>query len=219
MIDGRIVAVTLIIAANLSCAASNTSAAKPPGATPTPAATSPQVGAVAPPSAPAGAAAVPPSSAPGVNALPGGMPGRPPRRVPLTPEQRASRRDSLTALRTQVLQELMTKIAGSENRRADDEFTNIKLMKDTTAVQLLKTMDYFGKSLSVSCTYCHVDGGKWDEDTKEEKNTTRIMIELVNSINTGGLSKLRPNRNGQTPRISCMTCHRGNTQPGMAILP
>lgn len=129
------------------------------------------------------------------------------------------RRDSLSALRTQVLQELATKIAGSENKRADDEFTNIKLMKDTTAAQLLKTMDYYGKSLSVSCTYCHVAGGKWDEDTKEEKNTTRIMIELVNSINTGAMSKLPPNRNGQTPRISCMTCHRGNTNPGMAILP
>ena len=113
----------------------------------------------------------------------------------------------------------MTKIAGSENKRADDEFTNIKLMKDTTAAQLLKVMDYYGKSLSVNCTYCHAPDGKWDEDTREEKNTTRIMIEMVNSINTGGLARLRPNRNGQTPKISCMTCHRGNTNPGMAILP
>jgi hypothetical protein len=219
MLNGRIVAATLIIAANLSCAANNTSAAKPPAATPTPASTAQAVAAVAPPSVPVGTATAPPAAAPGLNAPPGGPPGGPPRRVPLTPEQRAARRDSLSALRSQVMQELMTKIAGSENKRADDEFTNIKLMKDTTAVQLLKTMDYYGKSLSVSCTYCHVAGGKWDEDTKEEKNTTRIMIELVNSINTGGLSKLRPNRNGQTPRISCMTCHRGNTTPGMAMLP
>ncbi|HEY8062284.1 MAG TPA: c-type cytochrome [Gemmatimonadales bacterium] len=219
MAHGRLVAVSLIIAANLSCAANSTSAAKPPAATPTPASTAPAVGTVAPPSVPVGAAGAP-AAAPGVNAPPGGPPRiGPPRRVPFTPEQRAARRDSLSALRTQVLQELMTKIAGSENKRADDEFTNIKLMKDTTAVQLLKTMDYYGKSLSVSCTYCHVGGGKWDEDTKEEKNTTRIMIELVNSINTGGLSKVPPNRNGQTPKISCMTCHRGNTNPGMAMLP
>jgi Photosynthetic reaction centre cytochrome C subunit len=137
----------------------------------------------------------------------------------MTPEQRAVRRDSLTAARAAVLQELMAKIAGSENKRADDEFTNIKLMKDTTAAQLLKVMDYYGKSLSVNCTFCHAGGGKWDEDTKEEKNTTRVMVELVNSINAGGLSKLRPNRTGQTPKISCMTCHRGNSTPGNAMLP
>jgi len=219
MAHGRLVAASLIIAANLSCAANSTSAAKPPAATPTPAATAPAVGTVAPPSVPVGAPGAP-AAAPGLNAPPDGPPpGGPRRRVPLTPEQRAARRDSLSAMRTQVLQELMTKIAGSENKRADDEFTNIKLMKDTTAIQLLKTMDYYGKSLSVSCTYCHAGGGKWDEDTKEEKNTTRIMIELVNSINTGGLSKVPPNRNGQTPKISCMTCHRGNTNPGMAMLP
>jgi hypothetical protein len=221
MAHGRLVAVSLLISANLSCAANGTSAAKPPAAMPTPAPTAPAVGTVAPPSVPRGTAAgTPPAAPPAVIAPAGGPPpGGPPRRVPLTPEQRAVRRDSLSALRTQVLQELATKIAGSENKRADDEFTNIKLMKDTTAAQLLKTMDYYGKSLSVSCTYCHVAGGKWDEDTKEEKNTTRIMIELVNSINTGAMSKLPPNRNGQTPRISCMTCHRGNTNPGMAILP
>jgi hypothetical protein len=56
-------------------------------------------------------------------------------------------------------------------------------MKDTTASQLLKTMDYFGKSLSVGCTYCHVAGGNWTDDTKKEKNTTRIIIELATSIN------------------------------------
>ncbi|MGH7592373.1 MAG: c-type cytochrome [Gemmatimonadales bacterium] len=150
-----------------------------------------------------------------MNAPPGGFRRRP----QLTPEQRAARRDTLNAGRAEVIQALMTRLAGSENKRAEDEFTNIKLMKDTTAAQLLKVMDYYGKSLSVGCTYCHVGGGKWDEDTKDEKNTARVMIELVNSINSTGLSKLPPNRNGQTPRISCMTCHRGNTQPGTAMLP
>lgn len=222
MRQGRtIVAAVVVVTLNLSCAANRTTAAKPPAGAPTPAPTAPPLAAVAPPSAPPGSGV--PAGVPGGTPPGAGRQGGPPpggfRRVPLTPEQRAARRDSLGAMRTQVLQELMTRIAGSENKRAEDEFTNIKLMKDTTSIQLLKTMDYFGKSLSVGCMYCHEGGGKWDEDTKEEKNSARIMIELVNAINSGGLSKMPPNRNGQTPRINCMTCHRGNTNPGSAMLP
>lgn len=216
-----VLAGTLVIA-NLSCAA-GTGATKPPSAAPTPGATAPRVGTVAPPSVPSGTPTAPGSTTtgtpPGTNVVASAPPGGPPRRVPLTPEQRAARRDSLSMQRTAVLADLMTKIAGYETKRADDEFTNIQLMKDTTAVQLLKTMDYYGKSLSVGCQFCHVAGGKWDDDSKEAKKTTRVMIELVNMINNNGLSKLPAGRSGNTPKISCMTCHRGNTQPGTAMLP
>ena len=122
-------------------------------------------------------------------------------------------------MRASVIRDLMVRIAGSEAKRAADEFTNVTLMKDTTAAQLLKTMDYYGRSLSVGCQFCHVSGGKWDDDTKEEKKTTRVMIELVNQINTAGLSKMPPNRAGRTPTISCVTCHRGRNNPGAALLP
>jgi Photosynthetic reaction centre cytochrome C subunit len=122
-------------------------------------------------------------------------------------------------MRAGVIQDLMTRIAGSENKRAGDEFTNVLLMKDTTAAEFLKTMDYYGRSLSVGCQFCHVGGGKWDDDTKEAKKTARVMIELVNLINNTGLSKLPPNRDGLTPKISCVTCHRGRTGPGVALLP
>jgi hypothetical protein len=137
----------------------------------------------------------------------------------LTPEQRAARRDTATAQRAAVVAELSQRIAGYETRRSGDEFTNVQLMPDTTAAQLLKTMDYYGRSLGVGCNYCHVAGGKWDEDTKEEKQTARVMIKLVNLINAQGLSQLPKNRNGQTPVINCVTCHRGNTRPGTALLP
>jgi len=136
----------------------------------------------------------------------------------MTPEQRAARRDSLDALRASVLQGLMARIAGNENRPAGEQFANVQLMKDSTSAALLKTMDYFGKSLSVGCSFCHTVG-KWDDDSREGKQTARIMIQLVNMINTEGLSKLRPNRNGETPKINCVTCHRGNTGPGTALLP
>ena len=232
MVRRNAVVSTILVVASLSCAP-NTGAGRPPAAAPTPGTTTPRVGTVAPPSVPTGTASAPQSTtssgtppdqrpAP-AGAPPGGGRGGPPggfqRRPQLTPEQNAARRDSLSAARAQVVQELMQRLAGSENKRAEDEFTNIKLMKDTTAAQLLKQMDYYGRSLSVSCTYCHEGGGKWDEDTKEEKNTARVMIQLVDEINTGGLTKMPPNRSGQTPKISCMTCHRGRTNPGNQLVP
>ena len=137
----------------------------------------------------------------------------------MTPEQVAARRDSLTAARADVIKGLMVRIAGSENRRAGDEYTNVLLLKDTTAAQLLKIMDGYGKALSVGCQYCHEGGEKWDEDTKQEKKTTRVMMDLVDEINNGGLTKMPPNRAGQTPKISCVTCHRGRSSIGGTLLP
>ena len=125
----------------------------------------------------------------------------------------------MNTMRAGVVADLMTRIAGNENKRAGDQFTNVLLMKDSTAANFLKTMDYFGKSLSVGCQTCHAAGGKWDDDSKQGKKTARIMIQLVNLINTQGLSKLPAGRNGSTPTINCMTCHRGRQQPGTAMLP
>ena len=110
----------------------------------------------------------------------------------------------------------MRRIAGSETKRAGDQFTNVLLMKDSTVTNFLKQMDYYGRSLSVGCQFCHAAGGKWDDDSKPEKKTARVMMELVNLINTQGLSKLV----GPRPaRISCLTCHRGRQTPGQALLP
>ncbi|HEY3933883.1 MAG TPA: c-type cytochrome [Gemmatimonadales bacterium] len=231
MRHARLLVAAITAATTLSCAPNTASTGKAP--TPTPATSAPAAGATPPPVVPTGRASAPQSTtgntppAPPPNGRPvaanGGPPGGPPagfqRRPQLTPEQRAARRDSLTAIRTQVVAMMMQRIAGNENRPAGDEFTNVRLMKDSTSAALIKTMDYFGKSLSVSCTYCHEPDGKWDDDTKEEKQTARVMIELVNMINTNGLSKLPPNRSGRTPTISCVTCHRGNTGPGTALLP
>ena len=129
------------------------------------------------------------------------------------------RRDSITALRAATLEILKKEIAGHDSEPAGKVFKNVQINKDTPAIALLNAMDnVFGRALSVNCTFCHVDG-KWDDDTKAAKKTTRMMIQLVAVINTEQLSKLPPNRNGQTPRIGCMTCHRGNQTPGNAMLP
>jgi len=214
------IAGALIMAATMSCA-SNSSTPKP-GATPAAGTGVAAAPAVRPP-APAPATPPSPSADDRRGGPPDGRQGGPPdggrgfgRRPQLTPEQVAARRDSLTAVRAEVMKDLMTRIAGNESRPAGDEFTNVLLMKDSTSANFLKQMDYYGRSLSVSCQFCHVGGGKWDDDSKEEKRTTRVMIDLVNMINTQSLSKIGGQR---PPRISCVTCHRGRNNPGQALLP
>lgn len=220
------------LVASLSCAPAARNA-KPPMSAPTPGAT-PSVGTVAPPTAPSGSApqsttsnsppAPPPGGAGSFNGPPPGgpPPGGPPPggfgRPRLTPAQNAARRDSLDTMRAGVVQELSQRIAGYENRRAEDEFTNIQLLKDTTASELLTVMNSYGHALGVGCSYCHVPG-KWDEDSKDEKRTARRMIAMVNAINDTLFARFPANRAGRTPVISCITCHRGYTHPNSLLAP
>jgi cytochrome c2 len=114
----------------------------------------------------------------------------------------------------------MQQIAGREKEPAGTVFKNVQLLKDMPAGELLTTMDQvYGRALSQGCTSCHVRD-QWASDSLGRKKTARIMIQMVNAINTEQLSKMPPNRTtGVTPKISCVTCHRGNGQPGTALMP
>ncbi|MFN2491385.1 MAG: c-type cytochrome [Pyrinomonadaceae bacterium] len=88
---------------------------------------------------------------------------------------------------------------------------NIKVLNGLPASQLIPVMNYFGVSLGVKCTYCHVNkDGKWDfvSDDKPEKETAREMIRMVRGLNKASF-------NGN-PAIGCYTCHRGSTSPARA---
>ncbi|MEP6591856.1 MAG: c-type cytochrome [Gemmatimonadota bacterium] len=162
---------------------------------------------------------VPAAAAPTAAAAPGA--GGQGRRAPLTPEQRAARRDSIAGMRAQTVKALMEKLAGKEKLKAGDVFANLKdaALQDTTVEALVTLMDVnYSKALGVSCSFCH-NVERWDEDTKEEKETTRIMIKMVTMLNTEQLTKLPPERGGKTPTLDCVTCHRGLNHPGRAILP
>ncbi len=137
----------------------------------------------------------------------------------MSPEQRAARRDSIAALRAKTVSEVLASIAGHENEPAGEVFKNVVLLKDMPAGEFVKEMDQnFGAALSMNCTSCHV-AGQWDDDSRNGKKRARIMIEMVNVINNQELTKMPAGRDGQTPKISCVTCHRGNGNPGRALLP
>lgn len=93
--------------------------------------------------------------------------------------------------------------AGSKEERAEQKYKNIQLLKGIPSDRLLKVMFAFKGSLGVDCTYCHIKD-QFEKDDKPAKQTARKMIQLVRDTN----AKL-----GTTTRVTCFTCHRGQTRP------
>ena len=146
--------------------------------------------------------------------FPSGPPGGPGgQRVPLTDSARRVR-DSVTAARRDSgAATVLRSIAGRENQPAESVFKNIKILKGVPAARLVNIMNNgFGRSLGVSCGFCHVPG-KWDVDDKEQKNTARLMFAMVQTINRDYISKVPVDSGGPTPVVNCMTCHRGMPRP------
>jgi hypothetical protein len=139
-----------------------------------------------------------------------GAPGGP--RMPLTDSARRVRDSLNSARRDSASAMVLRSIAGREEQPAESVFKNIKILKGVPAGRLVNIMNLgFGRSLGVSCGFCHVPG-KWDLDDKEEKNTARLMFAMVQTINRDFISKLPNDRSGP-PVVNCFTCHRGNARP------
>jgi len=134
-------------------------------------------------------------------------------RMPLTDSARRVR-DSVTAARRDSgAANVLRSIAGRENQPAESVFKNIKILKGVPAGRLVNIMNNgFGRSLGVSCGFCHVPG-KWDQDDKEEKNTARLMFAMVQTINRDYIAKVPVDSGSPPPVVNCMTCHRGMPKP------
>ena len=139
----------------------------------------------------------------------------PPPRVPLTDSARRAR-DSITAARRDSGQAmLLRQIAGRENLPAESVFKNVKVMKGIPAERFVRIMNAgFGRSLGVSCGFCHVPG-KWDLDDKKQKETARLMWTMTGAINRDYIAKV-PTDSGPPQMVMCMTCHQGNSRPPQA---
>lgn len=93
--------------------------------------------------------------------------------------------------------------AGSKEERAEQKYKNIQLLRGIPSERLTKIMFAFKSSLGVDCTYCHIKD-QFEKDDKPTKQTARKMIQLVRDTN----AKL-----GGVGRVTCFTCHRGQTRP------
>ena len=141
----------------------------------------------------------------------------------MTVEQRAARRDSIGVLRAAMRMQVLKDIAGRENEPAGTVFKNVQILKDMPAGRFVVLMDStWGRALGRNCTDCHV-ANQWASDSLGRKKTARIMASIVEGINGEQLTKI-PLRAGaapgSTPKITCITCHRGNPGgPRQELLP
>jgi len=116
----------------------------------------------------------------------------------------------------QQLQELTKRIAGQENKPAEEVFKNIQLLKGVPAGRLLRVMEIgYSKSLGVNCAHCHVLD-QWEKDDKPAKQITREMAAMVRTINGDLLKKIK-NLKSETPTVNCTTCHRGQVKPALNL--
>src|SRR5580692_1160343 len=89
-------------------------------------------------------------------------------------------------------------------KKAEEQFKNIQVLKGIPADQLIPTMQFVAASLGVECDFCHVQGA-FDKDDKKPKQTARKMMEMMFAIN-------KDNFNGHR-EVTCYSCHRGSPDP------
>lgn len=109
-------------------------------------------------------------------------------------------------------------VATAAAAQIPSELQNLQVLpKDIDKRQLIEVMKSFCSALDVRCTHCHVgdEGAPLSEvdfaaDDKQHKQTTRVMMRMVDAINNTHL----PRTGASDPlRVRCVTCHRGQSKP------
>ena len=124
--------------------------------------------------------------------------------------------DSLAADRKKWMDQVFESIKGKEKWPADSVFKNLKITKgknSLSAEHLLWMMNYgWSKELGITCSYCHVPG-KWESDSLPTKDVARGMYLMRQQINGEILPKITGKDYFNHPKVTCITCHRGEPVP------
>ena len=94
--------------------------------------------------------------------------------------------------------------AGTPQKKAEDVFKNIRLLKGIPAEQLVPSMEFISSSLGVECSYCHVED-HFEKDDKKPKRAARKMMQMMFAINKNSFEGQR--------EVTCYSCHRGAHGP------
>jgi hypothetical protein len=91
----------------------------------------------------------------------------------------------------------------------ENVFRNILVLKGMPVDTFFDVMGMFAASMGDDCTYCHSKEAVFKDeafgDPTPRINRARQMIAMMTAINK--------NFFGGVPRVTCFTCHRGNTSP------
>lgn len=95
--------------------------------------------------------------------------------------------------------------------------TNLRVLPpNSSAADIKGLMEQYGDELGVTCDYCHTrspGSQKLDyaSDDNPAKQTARVMITMLNEINTKYLAQLDDQK--YAVLVSCGNCHRGHADP------
>jgi photosynthetic reaction center cytochrome c subunit len=97
------------------------------------------------------------------------------------------------------------------------EGPNVKVLTGLTAQQFQEEMNFIVQGLGVTCGTCHVRGNFASEE-KPQKQTARKMLEMVKAINQTTFPDYKP-KDGESllGKVTCYTCHRGETTPKSSV--
>lgn len=100
--------------------------------------------------------------------------------------------------------------AGESQKKAEEVFKNIQVLKGVPANQLIPAMEFISSSLGVECSFCHVEG-QFEKDNKKPKRTARKMMHMMFALNRGDFGGHR--------EVTCYSCHRGGRSPVSTPIP
>ena len=92
--------------------------------------------------------------------------------------------------------------APQQEKTAEQVYKNIQIFNGVPASRLMGAMSFISKSLGIDCTHCHVQN-EFEKDDKPTKQNARKMFRMVRLAN----------KELNTSRVTCYTCHRGHAQP------
>lgn len=97
------------------------------------------------------------------------------------------------------------------------ESPTVKVLTGLYAQQFQEEMNLMVQALGVSCNTCHVRGNFASED-KPEKLKARQMLEMTKALNKQYFPDYKP-KEGESMlgRITCYTCHKGETAPKSTV--
>jgi hypothetical protein len=117
--------------------------------------------------------------------------------------------------------------------------TNLKVLPKTlTGQQVHDIMEKWAGSLGVHCDTCHTSDPnnigpngrprlKFEDDSKQEKLTARLMVKMTEDINDNYVSMIPEDKDHDKDEaehhhglpVTCGTCHRGHQHPEEYIIP
>jgi hypothetical protein len=125
--------------------------------------------------------------------------------------------DTTAAARDRMAQIMLDSLGSRGSEPAESIWPDLKTgLRRVPARNLIAIMNLgYGRSLGVTCNFCHVPG-HYEREDSAWKQVARDMAAMAARINQELLASI-PNLKCPNPIINCTTCHRGQVKPALNL--